>query len=60
MNCPICFKEFTNLKSWKPCYHSICNGCFKEWYLIKAKNSCPLCRQSYQKNYKVEFQFGII
>jgi len=50
-NCPICFQEIkeTNF-TVTPCGHKFCMTCITKEIFIKDK--CPLCRSSFQIQYK--------
>lgn len=44
MICPICLENI-NHKMTLICFHYLCHKCYKKWFTINLKKTCPLCRK---------------
>lgn len=42
-SCPICLQPYTHRSYLRPCYHSFCIDCIRQWF--KVGKVCPLCKQ---------------
>ncbi|KAG2184481.1 hypothetical protein INT43_000390, partial [Umbelopsis isabellina] len=42
-SCPICLQPYIDRSYLRPCYHSFCFQCIRQWF--KVGNVCPLCKQ---------------
>jgi hypothetical protein len=42
-SCPICLQPYIDRSYLRPCYHSFCFQCIRQWF--KVGKVCPLCKQ---------------
>jgi hypothetical protein len=41
--CPICLQPYSHRSYLRPCYHSFCIDCIRQWFNIGKV--CPMCKQ---------------
>jgi hypothetical protein len=53
--CPVCMEPM-----WKKmntgCEHALCEHCYVQWYIVKDKDTCPMCRDG-NKYHKDKYIF---
>jgi hypothetical protein len=50
MICPVCLDKIQSEKITLICFHYLCPSCYKKWFKISNKKTCPLCRRKVFEN----------
>lgn len=48
LSCPVCQDYFRDPVLLR-CSHSVCNNCVQQWWAVKQKRECPVCRTKCSK-----------